>query len=121
VLGQQRDPGPVIVHLLPNCPYFNDTDVWLIERTQAGLENLGTEVELCEPCCSVASRPPMQNPDGGDDGRMAWHIHCRLRQSLKGALADACYELVARDGHTLLYRGPSATVTVEFNDGWYAP
>lgn len=108
------------VHLLPNCPYFNDTDVWLIEHTQAGLENLGTEAELCEQCCSVVSRPPMQNPDGSDDGRMAWHTHTLLRQSLKGALDLACYELVVTDGWTALYRGPSADVEVRWNTGWWA-
>jgi len=106
------------VHIVHACPYFDEQDVWLVELSNDGLENLVArlnEPSLCDPCMAVVNAPPMQGKDGGDDGRTVWAMHTRLRQSLRSALKDAAYELVDTDGWTALYRGPSATVTVEWN------
>lgn len=115
-------PSEVTIHVVRSCCYWREQDVWLTEVSTVGLENLAAAIEcpaMCESCLAVVNAPPMQGKDGGDDGRMVWHLHTALRQSLRSALADAAYELVDTDGVTALYRGPSATVTVEWNPTWY--
>lgn len=112
----------VTIHVVHSCPYWHGHDVWLTELSTEGLENLAshlTHPALCPSCMAVVNAPPMQGKDGGDDGRMVWHIHTSLRQSLRNSLADAAYELVDSDGFTALYRGPSAIITVEWNPTWY--
>lgn len=106
------------IHVVRRCPYWRAHDVWLTELSNDGLENLAAAIEcpaMCPSCMAVVNAPPMEGKDGGDDGRTVWAMHTRLRQSLRSALKDAAYELVDTDGRTALYRGPSALVTVEWN------
>lgn len=109
------------IHVVRSCPYWLEVDVWLTELTNAGF---GALLELggqpCEPCMAVVTSPPMLKADGGDDGRLMWHMHCRLRSSLRTALSEQGYEEVVTDGRTVLYRGPSADIEVRWNQNWKA-
>jgi hypothetical protein len=116
----------VTIHVVHSCPYWHGHDVWLTELSTEGLEDLCSaillwydEPELCPSCMAVVNAKPMVGSDGGDDGRLVWSMHTSLRQSLRSALNDAAYQLVDTDGFTALYRGPSATVTVEWNRTWW--
>lgn len=111
------------IHVVRHCCYYLDSDVWLTELSNEGAKELAAVIEdpaMCEPCMAVVTSPPMIKADGGDDGRMVWHIHCLLRQNLRAQLRGAGYEAVATDGRTELWRGPSATVTVDWNQNWRA-
>jgi hypothetical protein len=112
----------VTIHVVRRCPYWHGHDVWLTELSTEGLEDLASAIDcpqLCPSCMAVVNAKPMVGSDGGDDGRLVWSVHTSLRQALRSALDDAAYELVDTDGFTALYRGPSATVTVEWNRTWW--
>lgn len=107
------------VHIYRHCPYHRDGDVWLIEFTRDGVGALLDHgLEFCQPCLAVVNSPPMLKANGDDDGRMTWHIHVLLRQALRHSMWEQGYERVVTDGLTERWRGPSAVVTIEWNDTW---